>query len=310
MNANTQVWKDTLDGESHRGQDLKNQRFGELVVVRAVDRSRKGILWLCRCDCGRVALRSTSALRRSVKLGHTPTCLRCFSELRRGLFLQRTVDRAGFWLKAWLETGSLYSADWSDREKDRIVDEVVEGGLPRPEEIPTLPLFLEEGADVTPCGGQRAAYLAPIRSDEGWVWRCYECGSTFDNGFTCLACECAVCCGCISGEDHSCHESTRRDWERVMQPKNLDPILLQQFPGGVMSISEEERVARRKTRLMQMVREIEGEVGRKKRQREQYRNAVIRARQKASAKEKREHFARMRKRFPSLAAVLKNMEAR
>lgn len=46
--------------------DLKGQRFGMLVAEREMPvRSQRGILWMCRCDCGRVTYLSAAELRSS-----------------------------------------------------------------------------------------------------------------------------------------------------------------------------------------------------------------------------------------------------
>lgn len=50
-------------GVSWRAKDIRGQRFGRLVAVRPVGRSKaRSMLWLMRCDCGNEATRSAGAL--------------------------------------------------------------------------------------------------------------------------------------------------------------------------------------------------------------------------------------------------------
>lgn len=52
--------------------DLTERRFGRLVVVKYVKRTKSGnhFYWLCKCDCGKKNLVIGSNLRR----GHTQSC--------------------------------------------------------------------------------------------------------------------------------------------------------------------------------------------------------------------------------------------
>jgi len=52
-----------------RYTDLSGTRFAHLVVLSRAD-DRKGMFWLCRCDCGRETIVSASHL----KTGHTTSC--------------------------------------------------------------------------------------------------------------------------------------------------------------------------------------------------------------------------------------------
>lgn len=55
-------------------KDLTSQRFGRLVVVECVGKSRPGkngkVLWRCRCDCGEETITQTSCLT----CGMTKSC--------------------------------------------------------------------------------------------------------------------------------------------------------------------------------------------------------------------------------------------
>lgn len=51
--------------------DIAGRRFGRLVAVKWIGRSRRGQrLWRCECDCGKMVEVGLSALRR----GHTRSC--------------------------------------------------------------------------------------------------------------------------------------------------------------------------------------------------------------------------------------------
>ena len=50
--------------------DLKNQRFGRLVVLTFRGTCRQGALWSCKCDCG--ARKTIKAV--NLKTGKTKSC--------------------------------------------------------------------------------------------------------------------------------------------------------------------------------------------------------------------------------------------
>jgi hypothetical protein len=45
-----------------RQLDLTGQRFGKLVAIKEISRSRQGVRWLCQCDCDKTALPTRSDL--------------------------------------------------------------------------------------------------------------------------------------------------------------------------------------------------------------------------------------------------------
>lgn len=52
-------------------ENLTNQRFSKLLVLRKKGRNKEGRpLWLCRCDCGNL----TKAISGSLKSGNTQSC--------------------------------------------------------------------------------------------------------------------------------------------------------------------------------------------------------------------------------------------
>lgn len=55
--------------------DFTGRRFGSLRVVgMALTKSKKGVLWVCRCDCGKFCGQLTATLK---KLDKTAQCSKC-----------------------------------------------------------------------------------------------------------------------------------------------------------------------------------------------------------------------------------------
>ena len=108
-----------LDEPKARGCVEVGERFGELVALKIHAADRRGHIWLCECDCGRLALRHAVDLRRSVREGHCPMCAQCLRELRRGLRVAKNetaARRRSFIARAFVETGSLYANGWEAAE--------------------------------------------------------------------------------------------------------------------------------------------------------------------------------------------------
>ena len=60
--------------------DITGQKFGRLVAIKATEgRSKKGVLWLCQCDCGNTKLVASTHLR----CGSVRSC-GCLKEELRG----------------------------------------------------------------------------------------------------------------------------------------------------------------------------------------------------------------------------------
>jgi hypothetical protein len=107
-----------------RGAKLVGENFGELTVEAEAGRSHVGILWLCRCVCGRPALRTTVALNRAKRYGHVPCCIVCQRELRGGIFIARHQAHIEAWRWLWECHRTLWSTSAIDRLTQAIRDEV------------------------------------------------------------------------------------------------------------------------------------------------------------------------------------------
>jgi hypothetical protein len=94
-----------------RGYELTGQRFGELTVIgRAEDTTGRSVgrLWMCECDCGRKAIRSSGQLMQSRRSGQRPCCHQCLRELRGGQWYQRLALLHERYLAQWVDHGTLY----------------------------------------------------------------------------------------------------------------------------------------------------------------------------------------------------------
>jgi len=99
--------------------DLTGQRFGELVVERlCADRAPGGLRrWLCRCDCGKPAIRTTTALRSAVKDGQQPCCHECHMGLWLGSRVATKMRKIEVLAKRYHRFGYLYSHQDDRRER-------------------------------------------------------------------------------------------------------------------------------------------------------------------------------------------------
>lgn len=90
---------------------LWGQRFGELTAIKAVGKRGLAVEWLCRCDCGNVALRTASYLATARKRGTRPCCAGCLRELRGGMRYAGKLRRKEVLLELWGDCGTLYSTN-------------------------------------------------------------------------------------------------------------------------------------------------------------------------------------------------------
>ncbi len=138
--------------DGFRGHDIAGKRFGMLTAIRPVERNKQGIVWICRCDCGGLALRAVARLNRAKKEGQQSGCRLCNEEVFRG-YLE--AKRLG-----WLETLSARVAagyglwtQWDDvRLSKRIRDDIAESeGFYPDVEAPDAwidPSYFDQSPDV------------------------------------------------------------------------------------------------------------------------------------------------------------------
>lgn len=132
-----------------RGAVAIGETFGDLTVGRMLGHNhRREQLWLCRCSCGGAAIRSTGALRGSVRRRSAPCCRRCHVELWGGVVIERRREHAAAWLGLWDRYGTL----WSQATFDRIgrdIREKVGAEMGGWDERPRLPVETVEAAEGT-----------------------------------------------------------------------------------------------------------------------------------------------------------------
>lgn len=216
-----QQWHDELDGAPHGGMKLAGQKFGELTAIRAVGRrATYGMLWLCRCDCGRMAIRLAGKLTWAVKNGHTPACSECNSGARSGHFIERRSVSAEQLAAAFYEYGSLYAPQYDEHEAAAIREELGAAELAPGSEETALDIASVIYDRYTPGrpqhGAQRWAFLIPLA---GKLWACTECRTDIIEGFGCIACAKMVCRSCAAAESHLCVTALHTYYLRALEDK-------------------------------------------------------------------------------------------
>lgn len=208
-------------------------RFGELTVVSEVAQpERRGVFYLCRCDCGRDAIRHGAYLRYQKKLGHQPCCQECLRGLRAGLW-QANQDRKRETFRAmWEQFGSLYSPDWEAREFAIMAeaegldsDARFDVGSLRYSPMPW------EGGELH--ASQLGAYIMPLHTPDGIEVKCSCCSEYSRMVRACIRCGDVVCASCFAEERHrACDALLRTDdglslktWEQ-MRDRCLDLLRL------------------------------------------------------------------------------------
>jgi hypothetical protein len=82
--------------------------FGELTVEALEGIGEKGRVWICRCSCGRAAVRSTQYLNNAVRSGAQPSCAECRRELIEGRREVLRQQLAEGYRKQWVDYGTLW----------------------------------------------------------------------------------------------------------------------------------------------------------------------------------------------------------
>lgn len=292
MTSSAQVWVDTIQGEPHQGYKLEGRRFGELTVMRAVDRRETNILWVCRCDCGRVALRTSGQLMYSEKRHSEPMCRVCLEELRGGMFAEARAQNTQNFVEYYARFGSLYSLSFSEQFREEMIEELEEHEIPRPTEeaFDASVVVQPPYSRSSPEKGQRAAYLAPL---SGRLWQC-SCSEYFNVGLACLACKEPVCRACVQQEQHVCDRAKRAVWEETMVPRELLEVEEKGVPFKKKTSIEEQIQALKTARLEEALK--------KKLEEQRLRKAVKAAEERdRKEKERQQRHRSIRKKYPWLA---------
>jgi hypothetical protein len=177
-------------------------RFGELTVISEISQpERRGVFYLCACDCGREAIREGAYLRYQKKLGHQPCCQECLRGLRAGLW-QANQDRNRETFRAmWEQFGSLYSPSWEEREIS-VMSELA--GLDEDSRFNVRSLWDTprpwDGDE--PHASQLGAYILPLHTPEGVELRCSACVIFSRAVRACIRCGAIVCARCFAAERH------------------------------------------------------------------------------------------------------------
>jgi hypothetical protein len=110
--------------ESRAPAVAEGDRFGELTVESFHEYRDRNMVWLCRCECGRMALRVAGGLVRAKRLGHVSACDGCLDELRHGAAIARRSMRHEALWRLWSSSGTLWSEEAIERIEDDIRTEV------------------------------------------------------------------------------------------------------------------------------------------------------------------------------------------
>lgn len=99
-------------------------RFGLLVIACELERTQRGIRWVCRCDCGRDAVRLTAQLNQSVRQGYEPACRECLDEVRRSCLHLKRERRAEAFRAQYVDLGTLWTFDQSERLSEEVLSDL------------------------------------------------------------------------------------------------------------------------------------------------------------------------------------------
>lgn len=106
-------------GVSLPRRDFRGRRFGRLTVESADEGG-----WLCRCDCGGFAVRTSAHLVRSIGAKHGSMCRACLSALGQETLRRRNAETKQRLLAWWNEYHNLYSYDGEVAEESALRAEV------------------------------------------------------------------------------------------------------------------------------------------------------------------------------------------
>lgn len=179
-------------------------RYGELTVEAQLSKAEhdKGgnNRWLCRCDCGGAAIRTTAALNWAARKGTIQSCRECRVQLYHG---KKATQH--FWVDFFIEHKTMWPRSSCLALERQIGEDLQAQGHRPPEEVfEVAPETLGSWEPSNKCRRQqRIALLYPL-SKEGYVWECIECKRLQPRGFGCLeyGCDEFVCIACVREEKH------------------------------------------------------------------------------------------------------------
>lgn len=221
MGAAEQIVDDSRYGERPKrvGSVSAGETFGELTTVRVVATSHLGHMWECACACGRKALRTAAVLNRSRRMGQSPCCSECLSELRRGMSIERGSVCREAWAALWASRRTLYSRRAIDRIVGDIQEALVNDIAPVRPEMTVAPLAARaDQPRQRRVPGTRITYLYPIVDTTGErMWQCHECRDYFDAGLGCINCIEFLCRACVRKDVHDCESRSNLDREMTLE---------------------------------------------------------------------------------------------
>ena len=74
--------------------NMLNKRFGNLVVLKEVDKSYNGYIYKCKCDCGN----EVSVLGSSLRSGNTKSC-GCLRKITASNMRRKGITYVSDWNK-------------------------------------------------------------------------------------------------------------------------------------------------------------------------------------------------------------------
>jgi hypothetical protein len=91
-----------------RASNVTGERFGSLRAEYPCEKTRLGIRWVCRCDCGRYAIRTLARLNVTRRKGQASACSECLAAREAEAKRTSGRNRREYWLKRWNTYGSLW----------------------------------------------------------------------------------------------------------------------------------------------------------------------------------------------------------
>lgn len=168
--------------------DLRGEHVGLLEVVEPVGSGgNKGVVWLCRCSCGRHCYRFAHYLKRSKRDGVECQCHECLTEYRRGSALAMREELKAIFVAAYIEGRGLYSSDASEGMRRDILTSVEKAlGFFPDEPLPPLPIPHDAGWMCQPPRKRKRGSAQPEPSEHELAVQRIEAESAWSKRQTAL----------------------------------------------------------------------------------------------------------------------------